>query len=70
MKEKSKIVALRIPVSTYDIIVKQSIEWDMTISVLLREIVVNVFDTEKNSMKAYKRRGSDEHSTNSRKARH
>lgn len=56
-KEKSQVIALRVPKETYAIILERSKEWEMSVSVLLRELIVKVFnDQESNTIKAYKKR--------------
>lgn len=58
--DKTKVVTLRIPQSVHATIVERSTEWDLTISFLVREVLVKVFtDDNLDTITPYRRRRSD-----------
>lgn len=68
--ENTRVVALRVPKETYVILLKRSKDWEMSVSSLIRELVIKVFnDTDKEEItkiKSYKKRGN----TNGRGSSH
>lgn len=66
-EKKTHVVALRVPRETYVILLKTSKDWEMSISSLIRELVIKVFNEqdieEMNKIKSYKKRGMYDRST-------
>lgn len=58
--QNTRVIALRIPKQTYVILLKRSKDWEMSISSLIREMVIRVFNDndkdEANKIKPYKKR--------------
>jgi hypothetical protein len=56
----TKIVAVRIPISIYKILLEKSEDWEMSISGLLRETIINIYSenpkNELNLIRLYKKR--------------
>lgn len=56
-EEKSRIIALRVPNKTYDILLQRSNDWQMSVSFLIRELVIRVFNEQEiDTIKAYRKR--------------
>lgn len=64
--KNTKVIALRVSLETYVILLKTSKDWEMSISSLVRELVVKVFNEqdieEMNKIKSYKKRCKHERS--------
>ena len=60
MQETTQVVALRVPHATYVILLERSKDWEMSVSSLIRELVIKVFhekcDEEMNRIKSYRKR--------------
>lgn len=58
--ESTKIIALRVPKATHVILLERSKDWKMSVSSLLRELVIKVFNDnnaeEMNRIKSYRKR--------------
>lgn len=67
-EKNSQVIALRVPNETYAILLKTSKDWEMSISSLIRELVIKVFNEqdidEMDKIKSYKKRGKYDRSTN------
>lgn len=54
---RSRVIGLRVPLSTYVILLQRSKDWEMSVSSVVRELILKLFDeNEINTIRNYKNR--------------
>ena len=57
MEDEKPVVALRVPPKTYAILKERSIEWQMSVSGVVREVIIKIFnESDQKTMKSYRNR--------------
>lgn len=61
-EKNTRVIALRVPNKTYLMLLKRSEDWEMSVSSLIREMVIKIFndDEEIHTIKSYKKRGNND----------
>lgn len=57
MEDRKPPIAFRVPEATYAILQERSKEWQMSVSGIVREVVIKIFnEADEGSIKAYRNR--------------